>query len=150
MSVTQVSARRLSLGFSYGLYSLEDVGAWVDARILESPEDISEALLSLTSLKNRHRVDISNDLRALAGEARKDVLARIELSVLLELHQRGRMTLEVISQRLPWISQPISWEVYGEAMSLQDGYEVAEDGHGNLNEAKEAVLEFLQRHGLEG
>ncbi len=147
---TGVSAHRLSLGFSYGLYSLKDVGAWVDAKILESPEDISEPLLALTSLKNRHMVDISNDLRALAGEVPKDVLARIELSVLLELHERGKMTLEVISERLPWISEPISREVYYEAMSLQDTFELAEDGHGNLDEVKEAILEFLERQGLEG
>jgi hypothetical protein len=93
MSVLQVR-----VGFDLGLYSSEEVGVWVDAKLAATASP-SKILLELTTIARRSKDEIVRLLARLDGQRASAECTHMELAVLSALYRARRLNLrEAISR----------------------------------------------------
>jgi len=141
------SALEMKLGLEMGLFTREDVGRWVDCEVARLAV-LPDPLLELTTLGGKHDVDIANLLAALGPQPRRDLCARIELSILRELVSSGRIPIERAVVWASRIAEDVSWEVYVRFLGLEDEYQLAEEGrHGSVADVERRFREELDTFG---
>lgn len=142
-----ISALALFVGFEMRRYDRHDVSRWVDAEV-EKTDVPTGVLLELTTLRDKHDVDIVNLLRELSGELDEATVARQELRTLrAQVLERRILLREAVG--LAWhLSYRLSREADLEACQIDDDYELAVSGaYGTIAEVEARFLAFLDEHG---
>ncbi|MFI5299294.1 MAG: hypothetical protein ACHREM_14460 [Polyangiales bacterium] len=138
------------VGFEMGLLARDDVGAWVDVEV-ERCEVVAGPLLELTTLKDKHEVDIAHLLNDLALRPSEKVQAPIALGILGELLRRKRITSRDAICQASRLADAISRDEYCTTLGLEDEYDLAEYGtYGQLDDAERAIAAFFERYRLSG
>ena len=141
----------LRVGFERGLYSRDDVRAWVDAEIA-ARDVLPPDLLELATMAHRHDVEIVALLAALDGDVPVEVVARMEIAILGELYHRGRLSfrdtvgaLETCRAWTPGLPESIGDAI----LQLACAYDVAAYGsYGTLDEVRAELGRFLDDYRL--
>ncbi|MFI5296946.1 MAG: hypothetical protein ACHREM_02520 [Polyangiales bacterium] len=140
------SAIEMAVGFDMGLYTRDDVGAWVDVEV-ERCEALVGPLLDLTTLNGKHDVDIEHLLFDLADRPSDNVRASVALGVLGEMVRRKQLTSRDAICQASRLAELISCSEYGAALSLEDQYYLAVAGiHGTLDEVERDIVAFFDRY----
>jgi hypothetical protein len=147
--VTTQDPLRLLLGFEMGLYSRDDVSTWVFAEV-ERYDVIPDPLLELTVLAGKHDVDVANLLRALAPEVTPEVRMKMEIGTLREMVACDGISLHRAVSWAASVANDVSWDIYCEAIGLEDAYELAENGtYGTVADVERDIRSFLDRFALD-
>lgn len=93
----------LRTGFEEGLYSRDEVHAWVD-REVASRSELPAALLELATIAHRRDDEVLALLGELQGSVQADRVARAQIAALAELYRRERLTPWQVVARLDSIA----------------------------------------------
>jgi hypothetical protein len=139
----------IALGFEMGLYSRDHVSDWVD-RSLARVEKVDGPLLELTTLRDKHDIDIIKLLNHLGHSATTADLGRVRLGVLYHLFTSGKIDLARTTAQLFRIGlTDFTYEgepsEYCACVNLDDEYDLAARGtYGTLEQVQRDVLAFLE------
>ena len=135
----------LLVGFETGLYTRDDVSDWIYAEI-ERHDELSGALLELTTLHGKDDLEVARLLRSLVPSTTREARARRELAALGDLLSAGRVAARVAVYAASRIAARVSRDDHNKAMSLEARFEVAEIGvYANMADVERDLAAFLAR-----
>jgi hypothetical protein len=135
----------LRIGFEEGLYSRDDVRAWVD-REIAAREQLAPEILELATMAHKPDQEVVALLKGLEPETSAEDEALMELAALGELYRQGKGSLATTISRLYCLANSgkgLSEDQCSAIYHLECALDLVDCGIGIVDEVRVELEEFL-------